>query len=182
MKGGWILLHKRIAGHWLCDDKPFDMFHAWCDLLMEANYEDAMRPYMGRIVEQKRGQVLYTIKGLCDRWGWSYRKVRRFLDALERDGMVTLERQGSGNYHGNLLTIEKYDFYQSNGNYGGNYQGNYGAIMKQTTKEEIKEENKETRARGSVSDDTPAAALEEGEAEAMPDWFKEQFEKTFGRI
>ena len=83
--------------------------------------------------------------------------------------MVTLERQGSGNYHGNLLTIEKYGFYQSSGNYGGNYEGNYGAIMKQTTKKEIKEKDKETRAR---EDDV--------EAVSAPAWFVEKVEQTFG--
>lgn len=180
---GWIKLHRKISAHWLYDDKPFDMFHAWCDLLMEANHETAMRPYHGKIIEQKRGQVVYTVKGLQDRWGWSYRKVRAFLDALERDGMVKLERNKNGNYRGNyrgnLLTIEKYAFYQGECNYHDNYQSNSDAIIEQTTKEQYKNKKRNARARDSKE---PAAALEEKEPEGMPEWFKEQVENTFGRI
>lgn len=162
---GWIKLHRRISTHWVYDDKPFDMFHAWCDLLMEANHETTMRPYHGKVIEQKRGQVVYTVKGLQDRWGWSYRKVRNFLDALERDGMVKLNRSGNGNYRGNyrgnLLTIENYTFYQGGGNNHANYQSNSDAIIKQTTKEEKNEVKKKTRARESDPVAVDSAALDE---------------------
>ena len=181
---GWIKLHRKISAHWLYNEKPFDYFHAWCDLLMEANHETAMRPYHGKVIEQKRGQVVYTVKGLQDRWGWSYRKVRNFLDALERDGMVQLEKHENGNYRGNyrgnLLTIEKYTFYQGDGSNHANYQGNSDAIIKQTTKEEYKNKKRNARARGSSED--PDAALEELEAEGMPDWFKEQIGSVFGKM
>lgn len=162
---GWIKLHRRISTHWVYDDKPFDMFHAWCDLLMEANHETTMRPYHGKVIEQKRGQVVYTVKGLQDRWGWSYRKVRNFLDALERDGMVKLNRSGNGNYRGNyrgnLLTIENYTFYQGGGNNHANYQSNSDAIIKQTTKEEKNEVKKKTRARECDLEAVDSAALDE---------------------
>lgn len=162
---GWIKLHRRISTHWVYDDKPFDMFHAWCDLLMEANHETTMRPYHGKVIEQKRGQVVYTVKGLQDRWGWSYRKVRNFLDALERDGMVKLNRSENGNYRGNyrgnLLTIENYTFYQGGGNNHANYQSNSDAIIKQTTKEEKNEVKKKTRARESDLEAVDSAALDE---------------------
>ena len=176
---GWIKLHRKISAHWLYEDKPFDMFHAWADLLMEANHESTMRTFHGKIIEQKRGQVAYTVKGLCDRWGWSYRKTRNFLDALERDGMVSLERNGKGNYRGNLLTIENYAIYQGDGNYQGNYQGNSRAIIEHTTKEQDKND-KETRARGDLED--PVAALEEVEATEAPDWFIEKVKNTFGKM
>lgn len=162
---GWIKLHRRISTHWVYDDKPFDMFHAWCDLLMEANHETTMRPYHGKVIEQKRGQVVYTVKGLQDRWGWSYRKVRNFLDALERDGMVKLNRSENGNYRGNyrgnLLTIENYTFYQGGGNNHANYQSNSDAIIKQTTKEEKNEVKKKTRARECDPEVVDSAALDE---------------------
>ena len=162
---GWIKLHRRISTHWVYDDKPFDMFHAWCDLLMEANHETTMRPYHGKVIEQKRGQVVYTVKGLQDRWGWSYRKVRNFLDALERDGMVKLNRSENGNYRGNyrgnLLTIENYTFYQGGGNNHANYQSNSDAIIKQTTKEEKNEVKKKTRARECDHEAVDSAALDE---------------------
>ena len=162
---GWIKLHRRISTHWVYDDKPFDMFHAWCDLLMEANHETTMRPYHGKVIEQKHGQVVYTVKGLQDRWGWSYRKVRNFLDALERDGMVKLNRSENGNYRGNyrgnVLTIENYTFYQGGGNNHANYQSNSDAIIKQTTKEEKNEVKKKTRARECDPEVVDSAALDE---------------------
>ena len=88
MAEGWIRLHRQIQEHWLWEGR-FDKAHAWVDLLMLANHEDVKTVYKGEIITCKRGDVNRSIKWLAERWGWSRKGVKGFLDTLEKDGMVT---------------------------------------------------------------------------------------------
>ena len=153
MAKGYIKLHRGITEHWLCDDKPFDMFHAWVDLILQANWKTSQRVFNGQIITQERGQVVCSIGGLADRWGWSKGKVRRFIAALEKDKMVHTD---------------------------GSTDGTADGSTDGTQQKKNKEEQRNARARGSSED--PDAALEELEAEGMPDWFKEQIGSVFGKM
>jgi len=173
---GYIKLHRGITEHWLCDDKPFDMFHAWVDLILQANWKTSQRVFNGQIITQERGQVICSIGGLAERWGWSKGKVRRFIAALEKDKMVHTD----GSTHGTTLTIEKYAFFQDSRHTDGSTDGTADGSTDGTQQKKNKEELRNARARGSSED--PDAALEEVEAEGMPDWFKEQVEGMFGKM
>lgn len=108
---GWMLLHRKIQSNWLWTDKPFARGQAWIDLLMLANFEEGKVMSKGILVDVQRGQVFRTIKFLSDRWGWNPKKVRVFLETLERESMVTLK----GLSNGTLITIENYTFYNGEG-------------------------------------------------------------------
>lgn len=180
---GWIKLDRSIENNWLWEAKPFSPGQAWIDLLMMAAHSTGPRQWKGSFLTQHRGEVFTSMVALADRWGWSYKKVRRFIRALEGDKMV----QRGDLPKGIRLTIENYTKYQGQGKADDRADGR--AASEQTTEQRptIKEgkrkekKEKETRARGTASEH-PAAALGEGEAEAMPDWFKEQVENTFGRM
>lgn len=90
---------------WLAE--PFTKGQAWVDLIGRASYED------GALT--KRGQILVSERGLSMRWKWTGSKVRRFLQKLEADGMITRSsnRSGSRSTWGSILTIENYDSYQT---------------------------------------------------------------------
>lgn len=105
---GFVKLHRKITEHWLWTGEPFDRAHAWIDLLLMANWKPSKRIFNGRVIDQGRGQVLCTIKFLADRWGWSPKKVRRFLKTLQNDGMLSVK----GQTNGTTITIEKYAFFQ----------------------------------------------------------------------
>ena len=68
-------------------------WEARLDLLRMAHYEAEpwSAPVAGGVVEVRRGQVLTSILGLSDRWGWSRGKVRRFLNGLVKLGTIKLE-------------------------------------------------------------------------------------------
>ena len=85
-----------------------------------------------------------------------------------------------GSTHGTTLTIEKYAFFQDARHTDGSTDGTADGSTDGTQQKKNKEEQRNARARGSSED--PDAALEEVEAEGMPDWFKEQIEGTFGRM
>ena len=59
----------------------------------------------------KRGQLHTSIGHLSKRWGWSYKKVVRFLDLLKSLEMV----QTDGRANGTTITLVNYGFYQGQG-------------------------------------------------------------------
>ena len=112
---GWVKLSRKLLDHWLWDDKPFSRGQAWIDLIFSANHQDEKVLFNGKKTEIKRGSRITSIRKLSEKWGWSKDKVRRFLDELEADGMVTQKRDT----HSTLITMVKYDFYQSSGRQTG---------------------------------------------------------------
>lgn len=177
MKNGFIKLYRQITDHWLWNNgEPFDKRSAWIDLILMANWEATTRSFNGQVVKQDRGEVLTSIGALAKRWKWSENKVRRFMADLTAEGMVRTD----GRAHGTSITIEKYTFFQGGRRADGRADERADGRADGRQHKKNKEEIRNARARGSVED--PDAALEESEAEAMPDWFKEQVENTFGRM
>lgn len=106
---GWISVHRKIEDDWLWKDKPFSKGQAWIDLLLMVNHEDKKILFNGNLVEVKRGQRITSIKKLCDRWGWSNNKVKRFLELLQEDDKIVLEIAPRKN---TVITIVNYSVYQ----------------------------------------------------------------------
>ena len=113
MDKGWIKLNRQIQEHWIWSNHEYAF--AWIDLLLLVNHENRKIMVNGVPTVIKRGQTLTSIKKLAARWGWSRNTVYRFLNALERDKMVT--RNGTPN--GTTLTIENYGKFQDKGNTNG---------------------------------------------------------------
>lgn len=108
-KKGWVSIYRKIEDDWIWDDKPFARGQAWIDLLLMANHENKKIFFNGEPVEVKRGQRITSIKQLCQRWGWSNNKVKKFLKTLEQDDKIILEiapRKAT------TVTIVNYSFYQ----------------------------------------------------------------------
>lgn len=100
----FLPLDRKILNHWLWEDKPFSKGQAWIDLLMLANYKDKKKPIKDTVITYKRGDVNLSIVQLADRWGWDRRKVKRFLDVLSDDGMVSVD----STTYGTTITIVNY--------------------------------------------------------------------------
>ena len=107
---GWVKLHRKIQSGWLWEsDEPFDRRSAWIDLILMVNHEDRRVLINGNPVIIGAGQRWISVRTLAQRWGWSKGKVTRFLNLLERDAMVTLQKTE----HGTLLTLINYEFFQT---------------------------------------------------------------------
>jgi len=87
---GWIALDRAIVENWIYKDKPFDRLHAWIDLLLLAEHSTKKKMWRGSITDFNRGDVCLSIEKLSERWGWSRKKTRHFLEQLEKDQMVHL--------------------------------------------------------------------------------------------
>jgi DNA replication protein DnaD len=90
MAMGWVKLHREIMGHWLYNEpRVFSRFEAWIYLILKANHRDNAFIMNGSIVKVKRGEMITSVKSLAVQWMWSRTKVKKFLDVLESDGMLT---------------------------------------------------------------------------------------------
>ena len=105
---GYIKVYRDVWDHWVWNQKPFDMAHAWIDLIMLANHEDKVINFNGYPLSIKRGQHMTSFTILAERWGWSRSKVRRFISALESQQMIDTKRNTSET----LLTLVNYGVYQ----------------------------------------------------------------------
>ena len=92
-KNGWIKLHRKIKDNWLWEnDKPFDKRSAWIDILLMVNHEKNKILFDNELIEVKPGERITSERKLADRWGWSRTKVRNFLELLEKDDMIKVEK------------------------------------------------------------------------------------------
>ena len=74
---------------------------------------------MGKLILVKKGSKITSIRQLAERWGWSKMKVSRFLDVLESDNMLIQKRDSKKT----LITLIKYEDYQSSKSNGGTVKG-----------------------------------------------------------
>ena len=111
-KLGYIKLYRAIQDNWIWKFRePFDHRSAWIDLLLLVNHKEEKIPIGSHIQTIKPGQRWLSYKWLSTRWGWSYRKVLRFMEQLVSDGMVQVD----GTTNGTLLTIVNWGFFNGSG-------------------------------------------------------------------
>lgn len=107
---GWISTHRSLSQHPIWLSEVFTRGQAWLDLLLLANHTNGyFRHTRGQRINVLRGQVGYSMKTLANRWKWSDGKVKRFLNELESDDMVTLHK----NNVTTIITITNYEHFQS---------------------------------------------------------------------
>lgn len=103
---GWIQLHRKIKDNWIWEDPA--KLKAWLDILMMVNHEEKKILVNGELVTIHRGEKLTSIVKLSERWGWTRRRVVRFLDLLENDKMCTTNRTANGT----TIKVNNYKEYQ----------------------------------------------------------------------
>lgn len=117
------MLSRKLFSHriWRAA-RTFSECEAWIDLIQSARFEATVtiERIGGRDITYGRGQFPASISFLSDRWGWpSTKKVRNFLDMLKKEGMITTDcTQGM-----NIITLCKYDEYNSPENVSGKPKG-----------------------------------------------------------
>ena len=147
MQQGWIKLHRSLLEHFVWTDKPFNMGAAWVDLVLMANYDENKVSINGNVVRVERGQIFTSYRFLAERWGWSLGRVKRFIDVLESDEMMTVERSKNGT----RLTLVNYSNFQDVQNTNGTpteHQRNTDGTLTEQNKEikkdkKVKEEKKD---------------------------------------
>ena len=87
----WIKLNRKIWDNfvWSFDKPQYTL--AWIDMLLMTNYKDKQILFNGRMLTIKRGSFVTSIVSLSKRWDMNRRTVKRFLDVLKSNGMITYE-------------------------------------------------------------------------------------------
>lgn len=146
---GFVRLSRKIFEHSFWKEKrAFSKFEAWVDLISLVSFDEKEKTQVigNKIVKWGRGQYPASIRYLQERWQWgSTKRVKYFLDLLEKENMISIERETGQN----VVTICKYDVYNalnSEGKREGNAEETEGKQKGNKTKkgkkeEEIKEDN-----------------------------------------
>jgi hypothetical protein len=109
---GWIKLHRQLTSHWIWENS--DYLKWWLDILLEVNHTDQKSLIKGVLFECKRGEKLYSLDTWAKRWKTNKSKVRRFLELLQKEKMISLKNETLTT----RLTVCKYDSYQDERNTG----------------------------------------------------------------
>ena len=106
---GWVKAHRQMLDHWVSQEP--EMFACWMRLLLEANHSETKRMFNGTLTTVKRGQLVFGLEAFSHKSGISVKKLRRYLDLLEKEGMIG--RQKTSKY--SLISIVNYSEYQPEG-------------------------------------------------------------------
>ena len=104
MNDGFIIIHRSL-NTWGWRTKP-NVFSVFIDFLLNANFERS--EHLG--VVRERGQLTTSINAICLRTGLSNAEVRTAIKCLKLTNEIATENLGNCS----LITITKYDDYQSN--------------------------------------------------------------------
>ncbi|WP_243447992.1 DnaD domain-containing protein [Clostridium tetani] len=121
-------LYRDIQEHWIWEDA--EKLKAWLDLLLLANHQSRKILLGNELIEIKRGSTHASELKLMDRWNWSKKKVRNFLQLLEKDNMIICEKSKKGT----TITIINYEVYQGSRNHRETIkepQGNHKETIKE---------------------------------------------------
>lgn len=94
MEQGWIKLYRSIREHWIWED-PIKL-KWWLDILLQANHQDKKILLGNSLFNIERGQFHTSELKLMERWKVGKKAVRSFLELLEKDGMISLEKSKKG--------------------------------------------------------------------------------------
>jgi hypothetical protein len=84
---------------------------AWLDLVASAAWKRHSYDNRGHTVMLERGQMPASVEFLANRWNWSIKTTRTFLNRLQSEGMTTMG-MSSGRL-AKILTICNYEAYQT---------------------------------------------------------------------
>ena len=146
---GWFKVHRKLfeSEIWRPEfPEPYDIRSAWIELVGIANHE-TKEIIVGRdTLTVKRGQKFTSIRKLAKRFHWSKNRTLRYINLLEKLGMINKIET----HNGTLLTIINYEVYQggrdtSGDTYGDTHGDTYGDTYGDTggTQTRIYKNNKE---------------------------------------
>lgn len=121
----WFRVAADYFDHELFTDDPFSKRDAWLWLIANAAWKARRVNHKGKMIDLARGQLIGGRSHLAEKWGWSEKAVRNYLQLLVSENMILLG-QSDGHYS-NILTICNYDKFQSAEIPEGQSKGQSGA-------------------------------------------------------
>lgn len=107
MSEGWIKLHRSIRKNWIWEDPQ--KLRWWLDILLQANHQERKILIGNEVVLIERGSFHTSTIKLSERWQVDRKTVKRFLNLLQKDNMISLKTSKKGT----TLKISNYKDYQA---------------------------------------------------------------------
>lgn len=158
---GYFVIHRQVFEHVDFADEPFTEREAWMWLISEAAWKPTRVRCGSGSVMLERGELAHSLRFMADKWKWSIKRVRGFLDRSEKRERITRKRA----HDGAVITICNYNKYQLQGHTEGQPQGTARAH----------EGHKEEEVKNTTSSSSPGGLIAP-EAEVVA----RSLEKTLG--
>lgn len=94
---------------WL-EQREFSRFEAWLDVLQLAAWKPWRHITQHGPIDLQRGEFVASLRYLADRWEWSVKKVRTWLDTLTKWARLRAQQKTDA---GTVYLVVNYDRYQS---------------------------------------------------------------------
>jgi hypothetical protein len=108
--GGYIMIPRCLFENPLFRNSTY--FYAWLWLVSKAAWKSRQvivtNGRTSEVIELQRGQLSHSRSYMSEVWGWSEKRVRTFLNRLEKVGMIDLQ---AGRLQ-TVITIRNYGTYQ----------------------------------------------------------------------
>lgn len=104
---GVFAVDRGVWDHPIFAPEPFTEREAWMWMCGNAAWKDTKTRAGRTWTEVKRGQLVYALRFLAQKWRWSEPRVRRFLSRLRFDAMVSVQPTRDAT----IITICNYDKY-----------------------------------------------------------------------
>ncbi len=114
MGEGFITLHRSVQKHWIWQEPEALKF--WVALLLEANWQEKKTMFNGSLLTVKRGELVFGRIKYSRELNISEKKIRRYLDLLEKENMITKGQQKSNKF--SLISITNYESFQKRASRG----------------------------------------------------------------
>ena len=169
---GWIKLYRQTldSDFWTNIDMPFDWRSAFIHVLLSANWKPGITMKGGHTLHIQRGQLLTSVRKLSTIFHWDRKKVYKWLKYMEDSRMLTVESLKWGT----LLTIVKYDDFQTDGATVASTLTAMDTAM-DTAMVATRYKNKEYRKKKEENNTAYAGPLPAGMSEpsrGTPEWYK----------
>lgn len=151
---GYIHLFRKIRNHpdypSNCDE-VFNKAMAWIDIILEASGVERTVRHRDCDVFLKRGQLLFSQRYYSQRWKWTRKKVRCFIEEAHRRAQT---RAHLGAHRITILTILNYDIYNPLKSREGPPRGPQKGPQKGPYSNKVKEKKKNEKL---IKDSSPTA-------------------------
>jgi len=144
-RGGVFAVDRGVFSHPMFAPEPYTEREAWLWLVSAAAWKP-MRVRVGRgaPVDLQRGQCAFAGRFMATKWKWPEARVRRFLNRLTSDAMVSIQttRQST---HITICNYDKYAFGRRGNDAPIDAQIEAKSTHERRKEEELKEDNKEEK-------------------------------------
>ncbi|MDO6587349.1 hypothetical protein Q4543_17695 [Salipiger sp. 1_MG-2023] len=134
---GWYAVKRGTLEHEMfAPVGKWSRFEAWSWMIESAAYKPTTIDLAGSPHVVPRGALCFSLRFLADKWQWSVKSVRGFLEKLERHGAVEIQTVTVRNKRGTARTqvsLCNYEKYQTAGHSSGTAGAQQGHKEEQVT-------------------------------------------------